>query len=601
MKTVWGECLRPDAILTEYPRPQLRRESYLNLNGPWEYAITDTDTQPETFDGTILVPFSPEAPLSGVERTLGSDQFLWYRRSVILPEGFVRDRTFLHFGAVDQEAAVFVNGRQLAHHSGGYLPFTCDVTDALQGGREMDIVVCVRDVTDESYHTRGKQRTARGGIWYTPQSGIWQTVWMESLPKTHIRGLRITPLFDEAMVELRVQTSVPCACVARLDGRTITFCSGTAVRVPMPGFHAWSPEDPFLYDLQLEAGDDRVESYFAMRGFSVQTDADGLPRLCLNGRPYFHTGVLDQGYWPDGLYTAPSDEAMVFDIALMKRMGFNLLRKHIKIEPLRWYYHCDRLGMLVWQDMPNGGGEYLPLTISAPLLTGRHRDDHDYVRFARQDAAGRREFLQELDAMVEHLYNCPCIAMWVPFNEGWGQFEAREAAERIRALDPTRTVDHASGWHDQGAGDVKSLHVYFRAYRHRQSGDGRAVVLSEFGGYNHRVQGHAFNRRDFGYRRYRTAEKLRFAIQDLYVRQIIPAKAQGLSAAVYTQLSDVEDELNGLVTYDRAVVKMEEEAMLALNEALRDDLGGGQPPRSGGPAGDVPGGDPAGGPDTDFV
>lgn len=568
LKTIWGEQLQPEAVLPEYPRPQFRRDSYWNLNGVWEYAITESDVQPETFDGTIIVPFSPEAPLSGVGRKLRPRQFLWYRRRVTLPEGFVKARTLLHFGAVDQEAAVFVNGEQLAHHIGGYLPFSCDVTDALHGGRELTVVVCVRDVTEESYHTRGKQKTARGGIWYTPQSGIWQTVWLESVPKTHIRSLRITPLFDEEAVELRVQTSLPCACVARLDGRTVTFCSGTSIRVPMPAFHAWSPEDPYLYDLSLEAGEDRVESYFAMRSFAVRQDGDGLMRLFLNGRPYFHTGVLDQGYWPDGLYTAPSDAAMVNDIEQMKRMGFNMLRKHIKIEPLRWYYHCDRLGMLVWQDMPNGGGDYLPLTISAPLITGRHRDDHDYVRFAREDAAGRREFLQELEEMIEHLYNCPCIAMWVPFNEGWGQFDARETAERIRALDPTRTVDHASGWHDQGAGDVKSLHVYFRAYRHKQHSGSRAVVLSEFGGYNHRVNGHAYSKKDFGYRRYKTPEALCFAVQDLYIRQIIPAAARGLSAAVYTQLSDVEDELNGLMTYDRAVVKMDVQAMRDLNEAL---------------------------------
>ena len=466
----------------------------------------------------------------------------------------------------------FINGEQLAHHIGGYLPFFCDVTEALHGGDALEIVVCVRDGTDASYHTRGKQKRVRGGIWYTPQSGIWQTVWMESLPKTHIRSLRITPLFDEAAVELRAQTSLPCACVARLDGRTVTFCSGTAVRIPMPGFHPWSPEDPFLYDLTLEAGEDRVESYFAMRSFGVGPDAEGRPRLLLNGKPYFHTGVLDQGYWPEGLYTAPSDEALAADIALMKRMGFNMLRKHIKVEPLRWYYHCDRLGMLVWQDMPNGGGRYRLSTVSLPLFTGRHRDDHAYAAFARQEAAGRREFAKELREMVEHLYNCPCIAMWVPFNEGWGQFDARETAEWLRAFDPTRTVDHASGWHDQGAGDVRSLHVYFRPYRHRQEDGARATVLSEFGGYNLRVAGHAFSRKDFGYRRFRTAEEFGFALQDLYVRQIIPSKAQGLSATVYTQLSDVEDELNGLVTYDRAVVKMDVEAMRALNDALLDRL-----------------------------
>jgi len=570
LKTVWGEQLNPDKVLQEYPRPQFKRNSYLNLNGWWDYAITDSDARPTVYDGKILVPFSPEAPLSGVNRALQPDQFLWYRKHIVLPEGFVEHKTVLHFGAVDQEAAVFVNGMQLAHHIGGYLPFSCDVTDALQNGNELTVEVCVRDVTDTSFHTRGKQKTKRGGIWYTPQSGIWQTVWMESLKKTHIKSMQITPLFDEAAVELRVQTSIACACVARVDGRTITFCSGTSIRIPMPDFRAWTPEEPNLYDLTVEAGEDRVESYFAMRSFGLGKDESGLPRLLLNGKPYFHTGVLDQGYWPDGLYTAPSDEALIYDIELMKSMGFNMLRKHIKVEPLRWYYHCDRLGMLVWQDMPNGGsGDYSLMTISAPLITGRHIDDRAYDRFARTSEAGRREFMAELAEMIEHLYNCPCIAMWVPFNEGWGQFDAREATERIRSLDPTRTIDHASGWHDQGVSDVKSLHVYFKPYRHKQFAGDRAVVLSEFGGYNHRVEGHALSSKDFGYRRYKTKDALTFAIQDLYVRQIIPAVEQGLSATVYTQLSDVEDEVNGFVTYDRAVVKTDIETIRELNHALQ--------------------------------
>ena len=326
------------------------------------------------------------------------------------------------------------------------------------------------------------------------------------------------------------------------------------IRVERP--ELWTPETPKLYAFSAELGEDRVESYFALRDVGVGRDAEGRPCLLLNGKPVFQTGVLDQGYWPDGLYTAPSDEALIWDIQTMKDLGFNLLRKHIKVEPMRWYYHCDRLGMLVWQDVPNGGGAYRMMTISAPLLTGRHRKDDDYRRFARTDAAGRAEYGQTLRELVGQLANCPCIVQWVPFNEGWGQFDAAEAVRQIRALDGTRTVDHASGWHDQGIGDVQSLHVYFYKYRFRPDRRGRAVVLSEFGGYNLPVEGHTWNGKNFGYRGYKSAEALEAAYERLFEGQILPAKERGLAACVYTQLSDVEDEVNGLVTYDRKVVKL---------------------------------------------
>ena len=298
-----------------------------------------------------------------------------------------------------------------------------------------------------------------------------------------------------------------------------------------------------------------------MRKFSVEKDKDGVARLFLNNEPYFHNGLLDQGYWPDGLYTAPTDEAMIYDITTAKAMGFNMLRKHIKVEPLRWYYHCDRCGMLVWQDMPNGGGKYNPVVISAPLVTGIHLKDSAYGLFARTSAEGRSQYRAELGAMVRHLYNCPCIAMWVPFNEGWGQFDAAKICQLIKGMDTTRTVDHASGWHDQGIGQIKSLHVYFREYKFKPDKLGRAVVLSEFGGYNHAVRSHRFNERNFGYKSFETAAQLQIALEELYGQQIAPAKAQGLSASVYTQLSDVEDELNGLLTYDRKVAKIAPEVM----------------------------------------
>lgn len=570
LMTPWGEHLDENCILTEYPRPQMRRDSYLNLNGRWEYAITDSDESPRHWDGTILVPFSPESALSGVGRSLQPGQTLWYRREVILPQGFIPadGRLLLHFGAVDQEAAVYWNGRLLGRHMGGYNAFTLDATDAL--GPRNSLVVRVHDDTDASFHSRGKQKTRRGGIWYTPQSGIWQTVWMEAVPRHYIESLRIVPLFDQSAVEVMVRCSQPLQCEATVDGRTVPFTSGEPARIPMPDFRAWSPEDPYLYDLSVTLGEDRVESYFGMRKMEVRADRGGVKRLFLNGEPYFQSGLLDQGYWPDGLYTAPSDEALIYDIQTAKAMGFNLLRKHIKVEPMRWYYHCDRLGMLVWQDMPSGGGKYRFSTITLPLVTGIHRRDNHYRAFARASSQGRGEYMDELEEMVGQLFNAPSVVLWVPFNEGWGQFDSTLVMERLRALDPTRPVDPASGWHDQGAGELRSLHVYFKPFRFRRDRRGRALALSEFGGYNLRVDGHCFNQKDYGYRRLPDAAALWRDFSRLYEREVLPAVPRGLCASVYTQLSDVEDELNGLMTYDRRVVKLDADEVRELNERLKE-------------------------------
>lgn len=570
LMTTWGEHLDENCILTEYPRPQMRRNSYLNLNGRWEYAITDSDESPRRWDGTILVPFSPESALSGVGRSLQPGQTLWYRREVILPQGFIPadGRLLLHFGAVDQEAAVYWNGRLLGRHMGGYNAFMLDATDAL--GPRNSLVVRVHDDTDASFHSRGKQKTRRGGIWYTPQSGIWQTVWMEAVPRHYIESLRIVPLFDQSAVEVMVRCSQPLQCEATVDGRTVPFTSGEPARIPMPDFRAWSPEDPYLYDLSVTLGEDRVESYFGMRKMEVRADRGGVKRLFLNGEPYFQSGLLDQGYWPDGLYTAPSDEALIYDIQTAKAMGFNLLRKHIKVEPMRWYYHCDRLGMLVWQDMPSGGGKYRFSTITLPLVTGIHRRDNHYRAFARASSQGRGEYMDELEEMVGQLFNAPSVVLWVPFNEGWGQFDSTLVMERLRALDPTRPVDPASGWHDQGAGELRSLHVYFKPFRFRRDRRGRALALSEFGGYNLRVDGHCFNQKDYGYRRLPDAAALWRDFSRLYEREVLPAVPRGLCASVYTQLSDVEDELNGLMTYDRRVVKLDADEVRELNERLKE-------------------------------
>ena len=570
LMTPWGERLDENCILTEYPRPQMRRNSYLNLNGRWEYAITDSDESPRRWDGTILVPFSPESTLSGVGRSLQPGQTLWYRREVIVPQGFIPadGRLLLHFGAVDQEAAVYWNGRLLGRHMGGYNAFTLDATDAL--GPRNSLVLRVHDDTDASFHSRGKQKTRRGGIWYTPQSGIWQTVWMEAVPRHYIEILRIVPLFDQSAVEVMVRCSQPLQCEATVDGRTVPFTSGEPARIPMPDFRAWSPEDPYLYDLSVTLGEDRVESYFGMRKMEVRADRGGVKRLFLNGEPYFQSGLLDQGYWPDGLYTAPSDEALIYDIQTAKAMGFNLLRKHIKVEPMRWYYHCDRLGMLVWQDMPSGGGKYRFSTITLPLVTGIHRRDNHYRAFARASSQGRGEYIDELEEMVGQLFNAPSVVLWVPFNEGWGQFDSTLVMERLHALDPTRPVDPASGWHDQGAGELRSLHVYFKPFRFRRDRRGRALALSEFGGYNLRVDGHCFNQKDYGYRRLPDAAALWRDFSRLYEREVLPAVPRGLCASVYTQLSDVEDELNGLMTYDRRVVKLDADEVRELNERLKE-------------------------------
>ena len=567
MQTPWADTLERAQPLPEYPRPQMVRDSYLNLNGPWSYAITTSAQKPAQADGTILVPFSPESELSGVGHILQPEEYLWYIRTVTLPDGFNIGRVLLHFGAVDQTATVWCNGVELATHTGGYLPFTVDITEVL--AKENTILVCVRDATNKSQLPRGKQTLHPHGIWYTPQSGIWQTVWLESVPQNYIRSLRVTPLFDAHQVEITVEGEGQCTI--DLEGRRYTFPAGVPAHVPVRAFRPWSPEQPTLYPFSVTLGSDTVYSYFAMRKCSVETGKDGVRRLFLNGKPYFHNGLLDQGYWPDGLYTAPSDDALVYDIQLAKDMGFNMLRKHIKVECDRWYYHCDRLGMLVWQDMPSGGGRYNLLTISAPLITGIHLKDSHYRLFARTDPDGRDSFRQELEEMIRQLQNCPCIVLWVPFNEGWGQFDAKQITRLVRKLDPTRLIDHASGWHDQGVSDVRSLHVYFKPYRFRPDKKGRAVVLSEFGGYNLPVAGHTWNEKNFGYKGYQTPEALGEAVRKLYETQIVPARKAGLAADVYTQLSDVEDEVNGFVTYDRKEEKLPERLMQAIARELKGE------------------------------
>jgi beta-galactosidase/beta-glucuronidase len=579
LMTRWGRDLDPAHVLQDYPRPQLVRDSYLNLNGTWEHAFTKADAAaPESYDGPILVPFSPEAPLSGVRRQLQPGERLWYRRGFALPDGFVRDRVLLHFGAVDQTCTVWVNGTEVGGNEGGYWAFHLDVTDALRPG-ENHLVVAVRDLSDGHQHASGKQRLARGNIWYTAQSGIWQTVWLESVPATWVESVTLTPHLDADHRAGDLEVSVhpggaPTTSTARVTvaGRAVDVPLGGATRIRIDDVRLWSPDDPHLYDVEVALGDDHVTSYAGMRSVGTTVDQAGQPRLTLNGEQCLHVGVLDQGYWPDGLMTAPSDEALVHDVETMKRLGFTMLRKHIKLEPMRWYHHCDRLGMLVWQDAVNGGGPYRRRMIAKPVDglvdTERRR------RLARADAAGRRLFERELARTLQQLHNAPSIVVWVPFNEGWGQFDAARIAGEVAERDPSRLVDHASGWHDQGAGDLWSLHIYQRAVEAppRPEGEQRVLVLSEYGGMSLALPGHTLDEEHvFGHGTSTSPQEWLSAFTALHTEQVAAAVRQGLCAIVYTQLSDIEDEVNGLMTYDREALKAPEEAIRAALDAVSSE------------------------------
>ncbi len=570
LTTRWAASVTPENCWREYPRPQMRRDDWLNLNGLWDIAITPAeDAKPTTFTQQILVPFPIESYLGGLRGKLQPEDKAWYRRAFRTPESWSGRRVLLHFGAVDWNTQVWVNGIDVGSHQGGYDPFYFDVTDALALEGDNEIVVAVIDPTDRGFQPRGKQRLIPEGIWYTPVSGVWQTVWLEPVPKSSIAGVRITPNAKPPSVTVKVlgrgENESHVVEVAVLDsGEEVASKSGAfgqPVTLPIQHAKFWSPSEPFLYDLQIrllrgKETLDEVQSYFGLRSVALGQDKNGLTRIMLNGEPVFQFGALDQGYWPDGLYTAPSDAAMKSDLETLKRLGCNMVRKHVKVEPARWYYWCDRIGLLVWQDMPNGD-QHAPWP-------------KDGVEITRSPASAQ-QYRRELAAMVDFCHNSPSVIVWVPFNEGWGQFDTRSVTAWLKSHDPSRLVIAASGGNDQGVGDIDDDHFY-PGPGSPPAERGRAAVLGEFGGFGLPVSGHTWqDEANWGYRTFRNADELTKAYVEALAK-LRPLVESHLSAAVYTQVTDVEIEVNGLMTYDREVLKLDESAIRAAHDRLFEPL-----------------------------
>ena len=550
--------------LSEHPNPQFYRESYLSLNGEWDYAISKSEEFPKEYQGKILVPYSPEASLSGVKKVLQPDEWLFYRLKFNLNDFEVLDKVILHFLAVDQIAEVYFNDEYLGKHIGGYLPFSFEIQDYLKD--ENELIVKVKDFSDTSFYSRGKQKLNHSGIWYTPNSGIYMPVYIESVNDGYIKDIKITPDIDKEEVIINVSTSSKYAEVHIFGGdRPITPNEDNHIKVK--DMHLWSPEDPYLYIFKVSTDTDEVTSYFAMRKFSVVKDDKGIPRLGLNNKPYFMKGVLDQGYFPGGLLTPRSYEDYKNDVKLIKDLGFNTVRKHIKIEAPRFYYECDRQGLIVWQDFINGGEKYKFSTIAFPLITGVHHNDHNYKKFARNNKEGREFAIEEMKGIIHYLYNVPSIGLWTIFNEGWGQFDAKEVYEKMHEIDSTRIYDHASGWHDQKVSDTKSLHVYFKRVKLPKIQQ-RAIILSEFGGFYYKIEGHMIKGKQV-YKGYNSAEDWLKAYETSINEDVIKNVPFGLSASIYTQLSDVEEELNGFVTMDREVIKVDPKKIKEINDKIK--------------------------------
>jgi len=580
LMTKWGKKVTPENAWREYPRPQLVRKDWQCLNGLWDYAITAKDAaKPEKWDGQILVPFAIESALSGVGKHPAADQNLWYRRTIEVPAGWKGKRIILHFDAVDFEAAVFVNGTELGTHRGMSEPFTIDITDALKDGKG-EVIVRVWDPTDAGSQPRGKQVSKPHGIWYTPVTGIWQTVWMEPVLPWHVTRIDVTPDIDKGEVTFRVDATGSTDDVTvnidadpkileglALQSRGAAGRAGGKVGEPITlkvkDAKLWSPDSPHLYGLKVTLvykgqPADEVDSYFAIRKIAAAKDEQGLLRLMLNNKPVFQIGPLDQGWWPDGLLTPPSDDAMKYDLEVLKKLGMNMLRKHIKVEPARLYYHCDRLGLLVWQDMPSGMNPS-----RKQFVQPNWKEDAEFT------ADEKKQYRTELKAMIDHLRFFPCIVVWVPFNEGWGQHDTNEILKWVKEYDSSRLVNGPSGWSDRGYGDMKDMHAYPGPNMFPVMPD-RVSVLGEFGGLGLPVKGHLWrDSKNWGYRTFTTTEELRDGYRVL-MRRLHPLIGKGLAAAVYTQTTDVEIEVNGLMTYDREVIKFDVDETAKWHKALFD-------------------------------
>lgn len=553
--------------LSEYPRPQFRRDSYICLNGIWKYAIRKNAYFPSEFDGDILVPFSPETELSLVNKKVMPDDYLFYKRSIEFPECFIKDKVILHFGAVDQICEVFVNGNLVGKHIGGFLPFSFDIKPFLNDGHN-ELTLKVQDFTNESYHSTGKQHLQPGGIFYPQQSGIYMPVWMESVSNGYIENIKYTPDIDKGIIDIEFSSSINEAIII-ISGKEYRIFTNVHNQIQLENVELWSPENPYLYKTRITNGVDNVESYFAMRKISLIKEK-GVKRTSLNNKPYFIKGVLDQGYYKNGLLTPENDEDYIKDIKLTKDLGFNTSRKHIKIESLRWYYHCDRLGLLVWQDFVNGCTKYDFWLNQVPLFVPYKISDKRHKAFFRENLEGRKEAYKEFLETMDLLYNSPCIMLWTIFNEGWGQFDAKSIYEILKKKDPTRLFDHASGWHDQGSGDFKSKHIYkwkvkmLPKFRLKN----RAYIVSECGAFILDKNIDTKKKAGFIYSVFNNKDDFQLKYKEFIEKEISPAAKKGMSAFIYTQFSDVEEEMNGFISYDRKIVKVDESIIKEINDNI---------------------------------